>query len=335
MFYIWKDELRNVFKDAGVMIFLFLVPFVYSLFYSSICSSEIIYEAKMVVVDQNNSYLSRESTRRINTTPDVEVVGVCPDMAEVKKVLDKKKAYGILFFLPDYSKGLCKGRQIDVSLYCDMSVLLFYKAFLLATTGVSLNMGKELRTYDNPPSTDKMDQVTADPIPHESVALFNFQNGFASLLVPTTLTLVSRQTLILGVGMLGRMAREKSHFHGLASIYRRLNGILHIIFGESLIHLLLYVVVYIWALAIVPRLFSLPQVGGPLTILLFLLSYLFACISMSMTLSGFVTSCRSPMLVFVFTSITPLSISGASWPETAIPPFWKVVDHLLPSTPGV
>ena len=25
-FYIWKDELRNVFKDAGVMIFFFLVP---------------------------------------------------------------------------------------------------------------------------------------------------------------------------------------------------------------------------------------------------------------------------------------------------------------------
>lgn len=28
-FYIWKDELRNVFKDAGVMIFFFLVPFAY------------------------------------------------------------------------------------------------------------------------------------------------------------------------------------------------------------------------------------------------------------------------------------------------------------------
>ena len=37
-------------------------------------------------------------------------------------------------------------------------------------------------------------------------------------------------------------------------------------------------VVCIWVLAIVPKLFSLPQVGEPLTILLFLLPYLFACI---------------------------------------------------------
>ena len=27
IFYIWKDELKNVFKDEGVLIFFFLVPF--------------------------------------------------------------------------------------------------------------------------------------------------------------------------------------------------------------------------------------------------------------------------------------------------------------------
>lgn len=134
----------------------------------------------MVVVDQSDSYLSREFTRRVNATPDVEVVGVCPDMAEAKKMLDEKKAYGILLFPPDYSKDLHEGRQTTVSLYCDMSALLFYKAFLLAATEVSLDMGKELRMHNNPSSTDKMDQITVDPIPYESVALFNSQNGFAS-----------------------------------------------------------------------------------------------------------------------------------------------------------
>ena len=59
-------------------------------------------------------------------------------------MLDEKKAYGILLFPPDYSKDLHEGRQTTVSLYCDMSALLFYKAFLLAATEVSLDMGKEL-----------------------------------------------------------------------------------------------------------------------------------------------------------------------------------------------
>ena len=329
-FYIWKDELRNVFKDAGVMIFFFLVPFVYPLLYSFIYNNEVVHEAKMVVVDQSDSYLSREFTRRVNATPDVEVVGVCPDMAEAKKMLDEKKAYGILLFPPDYSKDLHEGRQTTVSLYCDMSALLFYKAFLLAATEVSLDMGKELRMHNNPSSTDKM-----DPIPYESVALFNSKNGFASFLVPAILILVLQQTLILGIGMLGGTAREKNRFHSLVPICRHFNGTLRIVFGKSLTYLLLYVVVCIWVLAIVPKLFSLPQVGEPLTILLFLLPYLFACIFMSMTLSGFMTSRESPMLVFVFTSVILLFISGVSWPEAAIPPFWKVVGYLFPSTPGI
>ena len=31
MFYIWKEEFKNTFKDSGVMIFFFLVPFIYPL----------------------------------------------------------------------------------------------------------------------------------------------------------------------------------------------------------------------------------------------------------------------------------------------------------------
>ena len=76
-FYIWKDELRNVFKDAGVMIFFFLVPFVYPLLYSFIYNNEVVHEAKMVVVDQSDSYLSREFTRRVNATPDAAGCRVC------------------------------------------------------------------------------------------------------------------------------------------------------------------------------------------------------------------------------------------------------------------
>lgn len=334
-FYIWKDELKNVFKDTGVMIFFFLVPFVYPLLYSFIYNNEVVHEAKMVVVDQSDSFLSREFIRRVNATADVEVVGVCPDMAEAKKMMDEKKAYGILLFPADYSKDLHEGRQATVSLYCDMSALLFYKAFLLAATEVSLDMGKELRARNNPSSTDKMDQITVEPIPYESVALFNSQNGFASFLVPAILILVLQQTLVLGIGMLGGTAREKNRFHCLVPVSRHFNGTLRIVFGKSLAYILLYTVVCIWVLAIVPRLFALPQVGTPWDILLFILPYLFACIFMSMTLSGFMTSREAPMLVFVFTSVILLFISGVSWPEASIPPFWKAVGYLFPSTPGI
>ena len=334
-FFIWKDELKNVFKDSGVMIFFFLVPFVYPLLYAFIYNNEVVHNAKMVVVDQSDSYLSREYIRKVDATADVKVVAVCADMEEAKRMLDEKKAYGILYFPGEFSKDIHKGKQATVSLYCDMSALLFYKAFLLATTEVSFEIGKELRAQNNPSSTIEQEKITINPIPYESVALFNSQNGFASFLVPAILILVIQQTLILGIGMLGGTAREKNRFHSLVPVSRHFNGTLRIVFGKSLTYLLLYVVVCIWALGVVPKLFSLPQVGEPWTVMLFVLPYLFASIFLSMTLSGFMTSRESPMLVFVFTSVILLFISGVSWPKEAIPPFWKAVGYLFPSTPGI
>ena len=334
-FFIWKDELKNVFKDSGVMIFFFLVPFIYPLLYAFIYNNEVVHNAKMVVVDQSDSYLSREYIRKVDATADVKVVAVCSDMEEAKRMMDAKEAYGILYFPSEFSKNIHKGKQATVSLYCDMSALLFYKAFLLATTEVSLEIGKELRAQNNPSSTIEQEKITINPIPYESVALFNSQNGFASFLVPAILILVIQQTLILGIGMLGGTAREKNRFHSLVPVSRHFNGTLRIVFGTSLTYILLYIVVCIWALGVVPKLFSLPQVGEPWTVMLFVLPYLFASIFLSMTLSGFMTSRESPMLVFVFTSVILLFISGVSWPKEAIPPFGKAVGYLFPSTPGI
>ena len=296
---------------------------------------ELVREAKMVVVDQSDSYLSREFTRRVNATPDVRVVAVSTDMEEAKRMLDRKEAYGILYFPTEFSKNLHTGKQTTVPLYCDMSSLLFYKAFLLAATEVSLDLGKEIRMHNAPGASAKQEEITVNPIPYESVTLFNTQNGFASFLVPAILILVIQQTLVLGIGMLGGTAREKNRFHSLVPISRHFNGTLRIVLGKSLTYILIYVVVCIWVLAVVPKLFSLPQVGDPVTILLFILPYLFASIFFAMTLSGFMTTREAPMLVFVFTSVILLFISGVSWPKEAIPPFWQAIGYLFPSTPGI
>lgn len=336
IFFIWKDELKNVFRDAGVLIFFFLVPLAYPLLYSFIYNNEVVRDAKLVVVDQSDSYLSREFTRRVNATADVEVVSTCTDMAEAKRYLDEKKAYGILYFPESFSKEVYRGEQATVSLYCDMSSLLFYKAFLLSATEVSLDLGREIQLSRLSSSSEKQDEITVNPIPYESITLFNPQNGFASFLVPAILILVIQQTLVLGIGMLGGTVREENRLETLPqSVGRHFHGTLRIVFGKSLTYLMIYILVCIWALAVVPKLFALPQIGDPLTLLLFVLPYLLACIFFAMTLAGFMTTRESPMLVFVFTSVLFLFISGISWPKEAIPPFWKALGYLFPSTPGI
>lgn len=334
-FYIWREELKHVFRDTGVMIFFFLVPFVYPLIYAFFYTNEVVRDAELVVVDQSETPYSREFARKIDATPDVKVVAFCTDMDEAKRMLDEKKAYGILFIPDNFSKDLHMGRQTTVSLYTDMSALLYYKNFLISATEVSLDMGKEVSQRNNPSETRAEMNITIDPVPYESVALFNPQNGFGSFLVPAILVLVIQQTLILGICMLSGTAREKNVHHTLVPANTHYHGTLRIVFGKSLAYIVLYALVCCWILVIVPSLFSFPQLARPGSITLFMLPYLFACIFFSMTLSGVVISREAPMLIFVFTSVILLFISGISWPAHAIHGFWKAASYIFPSTPAI
>ena len=321
-FIIWREELRNVKKDIGVIIFFMVVPLIYPVLYGLIYNPETIREVPLVVVDESHSSLSRQFIRKIDATPDVLVYTYVSSMEEAKRVVDRKEAYGILLIPSDFSQKINRGEQSRVALYIDMSGLLFYKAILLATTEASLDMG----------ATIHLDSDV--PVPYESVAFYNTQNGFASFLLPAILILVIQQTLLLGISMLGATSREKNNGRLIPPnpIYE---GTLRIVVGKAFAYLTIYVFICIWALVIVPSLFNLPQTAHHTTILLFALPYLLSCIFFSMIIATFIRGRETPMMVLVFTSLPILFLSGISWPLTAIPDFWRYVSYLFPSTFGI
>ena len=66
-------------------------------------------------------------------------------MEEAKQMLKNRRAYGIIYIPSDFSDNIAKGKQTQVSIYCDMSGLLYYKSMLIANTAVSLDMNKDIK----------------------------------------------------------------------------------------------------------------------------------------------------------------------------------------------
>ena len=304
LFYIWKREFRTTFRDQGVLIFFVLVPLVYPLIYSFIYTNEVVREVPAVVVDDSRSSLSREYLRKVDATPD-------------------------------FSSDIAQGKQTQVSIYCDMSGLLYYKSMLLANTAVSLDMNEDIKIARSGNTTDRQDEITAYPIEYEDVAMFNPTNGFAAFLIPAVLILIIQQTLLLGIGLSAGTARENNRFKDLVPINRHYNGTLRIVLGKGLSYFMVYALVSVYVLCAVPRMFSLNQIGQPGTLALFILPYLMACIFFAMTASIAIRNRETCMLIFVFTSVPLLFISGISWPGAAIPPFWKYFSYIFPSTFGI
>ena len=335
IFIIWRNEVRRVFRDQGVLVFFILVPLIYPLIYAFIYNNETVREVPAVVVDESHSALSRDFIRRIDASPDVKIVSYCSDPEEARKLMKQREAYGMIRIPSDFSLLLNRGEQATISLYCDMSGLLYYKSLLLANTEVSLDMNAEIKITRAGNTTERQDELTAYPIEYEDVALYNPTNGFAAFLLPVVLMLIIQQTLLLGIGLSAGTARENNRFRDLVPINRHYHGTLRIVMGKALSYFMVYTVVSVYVLGVVPRIFRLNQIGQTDDLLLFMLPYLAACIFFSMTASIVIRNRETCMLIFVFTSVPLLFLSGISWPRTAIPDFWRYFSYLFPSTFGI
>lgn len=327
--------MRGVFHDQGVLIFFVLVPLLYPLLYSYIYSREVLHSVPVVVVDMDKSARSRDYVRRVDATSDVDVVAQCADMEEARMVLKLNEAYGIIFIPETFSRSIAAGEQTSVMLFCDMGSLLYYKAIVLANTSVSLAMNKEIKIQRSGAYTDEQGELAAYPIAYEEVALFNPATGFASFLLPAVLILLLQQTMLLGVGMSAGSMREGNKYRDLIPMNRHYDGTLRILLGKGCCYFLIYLLVSVYVLCAVPRMFNLLQLPDPLTLFTFIVPYLIACVFFSLTASVVIKNRETCMLMFVFTSVPLLFLSGISWPGAAMSPFWKVVSYAFPSTFGI
>lgn len=335
VFYICQKELKAVFKDQGVLIFFLLVPLAYPLLYAFIYTGEVVREVPAAVVDMNKSTLSREFIRKVDATPDVKIQSHCADMEEAKLLLKESKVYGVIYIPESFSSDITKGIQTQVTLYCDMSGMLYYKAILTASTEVSLKMNKAIKVKRAGNTTDRQDEISATPITYEAVNLFNPQAGYASFLLPAVLILIIQQTLLLGVGLSAGTARENNRFRDLVPLSRQYQGTLRIVLGKSSAYFIIYAIVSAYILCVVPKIFSLVQIAQAGTLAAFILPYVLSCIFFAMTCSIFIHHREACMMIYVFTSVPLLFISGVSWPGSAIPAFWRVISWMFPSTFGI
>lgn len=336
IYYIWINELRVVFKDPAVILLFFLVPICYPLLYSFIYNNEVVREVKAIVVDDSNSNLSREFKRKIDATPDVNIIGYAANMEDAQEALRRKEAYAIYYIPDDFSQKINTGQQGQVDIFVDMGSMLFYKAIVLAGTEVSLDMGANIRMQEVGGKTQNEDNVIMQPVEGEWVSFYNTQNGFASFLIPAVLILIVQQTLLLGISTIIGTHNDKKRFTVASHSDKGKNvGMFALTIGKAFCYASLYMIISAWIFRVIPYLFKLPQIGDPLTIAAFLMPYLLAATFFCMTLSYFCSQREFGMLLFAFTSLIFIFLSGISWPWTAVPEPLKAIAYIIPSTPGI
>lgn len=329
-------ELKNIFKDEGVLLFFFFLPIVYPLLYSWIYNNEVVRNVPVAIVDDSHSSASRKFWQECDASPDVCVAYHCANIEEAKQLIGKEKAYGIIYFPADFEKKLGRQEQAHVSVYCDMSYMLAYKAIFTTATAVSMDMGTEIQHRAMGNTTKREDEIATQPLAFDEVSLFNAPGGYGNFMLPGVLILIVQQAILLGVGMISGTEREKRFAnYKRNSNHSRWWQAVSILCGKSWAYILIFTIMLAWITLAIPHIFGFVSLVHGKDLLLFLTPYLLACVLFSITFSEMVRYRESVMLVVVFTSVPFLFMSGLSWPQAEIPGVWQGIANLLPSSFGI
>lgn len=335
--YIFTKEFKGIFTDRGVLIIIILAPIIYPLLYPYLYKNESAVDVPIAVVDESNTSRSAEFTRHLDATMDLKVTEKLNNLEQARTELYKGNIHGIVLIPRDFNKKIVGNRQATIGMYSDMSSFLYYRAMVLGVNYVTLDMGEKIKAERlNDIGVSGYDaEVSMKPMKTEGGILYNPGMGFSSFLLTAVLILIIHQTLVFGIGMAAGVAREDNPNSALVMSTTSRGGLFRVVFGRAISYFVVYLLLSVFILLVVPKLFNLPHIGDLHTMLSFVVPFLLATIFFAMTISVFNVERETQMMLFVFFSLILLFLSGISWPQSNMNGFWRVFSYLFPSTFGI
>lgn len=335
MFDVYCREFKLVLHDAGIIIFFLFLPLVYPIIYSIIYNPELVKDVPVVVVDNDRSALSRDLVRNLDACDEAWVIGYAANLPEAKRAMHEKKCYAILEIPEGFNKKVENNEAGNTVMYCDMSLLLRYRGFVVATANLMTH-------YSSTLLTEKIDNVlplaetvvTGDPMSIHNIPMGNIRNGFDSFIMPGVLILIIQQAIVLALGMAGGARRENPRLTGYSS-YNVAPSVLLTMIAQALCYLTILIVPIIFVAHYVPLIFKFPMLGNNWEIFAFLTPMVLASFGLGYAIQGFVTERENIFVIWVVTSMIFLLLSGLIWPRYDFYPVWRLLSDICPSTWGV
>jgi ABC-2 type transport system permease protein len=212
-----------------------------------------------------------------------------------------------------------------------MSLLLRYRALLAAFTDVQMKEITDITVDRAAMLGSAGSSLSGLPIQNQAHMLGDTEQGFASFVMPGIVILILQQSMILGILMLSGTARERRRRNGGIDPEAVHAPASAVIWGKTLCYTVFYIAPTIFLLRYIPQIFDLPHIGNPVDYLLLALPLLLATSFFGQTLAHFINDRESAFVMFVFTSVIFLFLSGVTWPRYAMPQIWQWLGDIIPA----
>ncbi len=137
-------EARHVSKDSSLMLILLIAPILYGFMYGSIYINKGEDNIRLAVVDDDGSYLSRQLTQQLDSSPMIDIV-MAGNLNDAQEKMYRGDTQGYFYIDKGLEKNVFSLKQANVSLAVNASRFLPSSDITAVVTKICLTVGAGAR----------------------------------------------------------------------------------------------------------------------------------------------------------------------------------------------
>jgi len=323
-------ECKAILADKAIVVTLFGGVLFYSVLYPLPYLHQVPTEQQIVVVDHDNSSLSRLVTRHADASAKIKVLANVNSIDQAQAWIGAGKAHGLLVIPADFRRNLLLGKGATLSYGGDASYFLIYSAIVEGLVSAGIDASKHVQMIgllargQNP----ELAQQAVNSIHINSVPAFNPSLGYTPYVVPGLFLLILHQTLLIGTGILGAGQWGKQGY------WQQVRPVT-LVLARLSVFMMIYALFSSFYLGACFYWYKVSVVASVIEVGLFMLPFLLATGSLGIYLSSLFRRRELPTQLYLLVSMPILFVAGFVWPIALIPQPLVVASQVIPAVPAI
>lgn len=324
-------EWLYILKDPKTIGMLFLIPIMYTFLFGYAYSGHQLKEVKTVVVDHDNSQLSRQIIQAFDESETFHIT----DGMQSEKELEKALAVGdvkVGIVIPEnFYERILQGEDLPVMTMIDGSNMIVTNITSRAANAI-------ISTFSYSLSQNKLQQQglqdeeihsTYFHIPYRARILYNPTSDYSQFMLYGFVGTILQQVLFLGVSLTITRDKELGIWQSFAEW--KLTP-WRLAFAKTFPYFMINLFNTLSTLFICLYWFDFPIEGQVLPVVLLSCSFTFGILGVGYLASLFAKTQLSATQATMLIAVPSFVLSGFTWPLEEMPKFLVGIAHVLPLT---
>lgn len=323
-------ECKAILADKAIVMTLFGGVLFYSVLYPLPYLNQVPTEQQVVVVDHDNSSLSRLVTRHADASAKIKILANVNSIDQAQTWIDQGKAHGLLVIPANFRRDLLLGKGATLSYGGDASYFLIYSAVAEGLVSAGIDASKQVQLIgllargQNP----QLALQAVNSVNINSVPAFNPSLGYTPYVVPGLFLLILHQTLLIGTGILGAGQWRKPGY------WQQVRPVT-LVLARLSVFMMIYALFSSFYLGFCFYWYKVSVVATVVEVGLFMLPFLLATGSLGIYLSSLFNRRELPTQLYLLVSMPILFVSGFVWPIALIPEPLVLASQVIPAVPAI